>query len=176
VKEIPLSTNVGAAMVAGQLKIGVLHIDDVPIIEEQLKKKLTFITTMKQVNPVNHYLVLVVKREALAKKRDAFVRLVAAHIEGIDFIRDPKNAERVAQIAAPTGRSPSVAKAALKEYLAMEFWPVGHDGLARRNLEAVVQIQKRTGGIRPEKTPVAYDKLVDTTVWRDAAALVKAKK
>ena len=175
VQEIPLSTNVGAAMVAGQLKIGVLHIDDVPIIEEQIKRKLSFITTMKAVNPVNHYLVLVVQREALAKKRDAFVRLLAAHIEAAQFIADARNVDRVAQHAAPTGRSPSVAKAALSQYLAMEFWPAGHDGLTRRNLEAVVDIQKKTGGIRPEKTPVAYDKLVDTTVWRDAAAMVKAR-
>src|SRR5262249_42970984 len=109
VKEIPLSTNVGAAMVAGQRKVGGLDLDDVPIIEEQIKRRLTYVTTMKEVNPVNHYLVLVVLRETLAKKRDAYVRLLAAQIEATNFITEPKNADRVAQIAAPTGRSPSVA-------------------------------------------------------------------
>ena len=175
VQEVPLGTNVHAAMVAGQLKVGVLHIDDIPIIEEQIKKKLIYIITMKEVNPVNHYLVLVVLRETLVKKRDAYVRLLAAHIEAAAFIKDPKNVDRVAQIAGPTGRSPSVAKAALAEYLKMEFWPVGHDGLTRKNLDAVVEIQKKTGGIREGKTPVAYDKLADPSVFRDALAMAKAR-
>jgi len=175
VQEVALGTNVHAAMVAGQLKVGVLHIDDIPVIEEQIKRKLVYITTMKQVNPVNHYLVLVVLREALAKKRDAFVRLLAAHVEAASFIKDPKNADRVAAIAAPTGRTPSVAKAALAKYLEMDFWPVGHDGLAKKNLDAVVEIQKKTGGIREGKTPVAYDKLADPSVFRDAMAMVKAR-
>ncbi len=175
VQEIPLGTNVHAAMVAGQLKVGVLHIDDIPVIEEQIKRKLVYISTMKQVNPVNHYLVLTVLRENLVKKRDAFVRLLAAHIDAVSFIKDPKNADRVAQIAAPTGRSPSVAKAALAKYLEMDFWPVGHDGLARKNLDAVVEIQKKTGGIREGKTPVDYDKLADPSVFRDALAMVKAR-
>jgi NitT/TauT family transport system substrate-binding protein len=176
VQEIPLSSNVGAAMVAGQLKVGVLHIDDVPIIEEQIKKELTFVTTMHQVNPLNHYLSLVVLRDTLAKKRDVFVRLVAAHIEAARFLKDPKNADKVAKYAAPTGRSQSVAKAALAKYLSIDFWPIDHDGLSEKNLDAVVAIQKRTGGIKPGKTPITYAKLVDETVYRDAMAMVNGKK
>jgi NitT/TauT family transport system substrate-binding protein len=176
VQEIPLSTNVGSAMVAGQLKVGVLHIDDVPIIEEQIKKELTYVTTMHQVNPLNHYLVLVVLRDTLAKKRDAFVRLLAAQIDATRFMKDPKNADKVAKFAGPTGRTPSVAKAALAKYLAMDFWPIDRDGLTQKNLDAVVAIQTRTGGIKQGKTPVSYAKLVDTTVYRDAMAMVNGKK
>ena len=33
VQQVALSSNVGAAMVAGQIKFGVLHIDDIPVIE-----------------------------------------------------------------------------------------------------------------------------------------------
>ena len=57
----------------------------------------------------------------------------------------------------------------------MDFWPVDRDGLSRRNLDEVVEIQKRTGGIRDPNTAVTYDKLVDTTVWRDALAMVNAR-
>ena len=45
VKLVSLSTNVGAAMVAGQLKFGVLHLDDVPVLEEQTGKPLTVISS-----------------------------------------------------------------------------------------------------------------------------------
>ncbi len=176
VQEVALSSNVGAAMIAGQLKVGVLHMDDVPVIEEQLKRPLGRVTTMREVNPVNHYLVLVTLRDNLAKNRDAFVRLLAAQIEAVRYLRDPANADKVAQFAAPTGRSPSVAKAALAAYNAMEFWPVEKDGLARKNLDAVVEIQKSTGGIKePGKAP-AYEKLTDGSVWQDAMKLVQAKK
>ena len=175
VQEVALSTNVGSAMVAGQIKVGVLHIDDVPVIEEQMKKKLGTVVLLKDVNPLNHYLVFVVLRDALAKNRDAYVRLLAAQIEGVRYMKDPKNADQVAKSAAPTGRSPAVAKAALGEYFKMDFWPVDKDGLSRKNLEEVVEIQKRTGGIKEADKAPAYDKLVDTSLWQDALKMVQAK-
>ena len=175
VQEVALSTNVGSAMVAGQIKVGVLHIDDVPVVEEQMKKKLTTIVAMKDVNPLNHYLVFVVLRDSLEKNRDAFVRLLAAQIEGVRYLKDPKNADQVAKSAAPTGRSPSVAKAALVEYLKMDFWPVDKDGLARKNLEAVVGIQEKTGGIKDAAKAPAFDKLVDASLWQDAWKMFQAK-
>lgn len=176
VQEVPLGSNTASAMVAGQLKVGVLHIDDVPTIEEQAKAKLTFVTSMHDVNPVNHYLVLVALRDTLAKKRDAFVRLTAAHIEAARFLKDPKNADRVAEIAAVTGLKPNISKPALAKFLDIEFWPVDHDGLKQKNIEAVAEIQKKTGGIREGKTAVPYDKFTDASIYRDAMAMVKAGK
>jgi len=174
VQEIALGSNVGTAMVAGQLGVGVLHIDDVPVVEQKSKKQMHFVTTMHEVNPLNHYMVLTTQRATLAKKRDAFVRLVAANIEASRFMKDPKNWDKVAQIATITGHTPSEAKAALEKYLAMEFWPVDSSGLAQKNVEAAIAIQVKTGGIREGKTPIAYDKLVDPSVFRDAMAMVKA--
>jgi NitT/TauT family transport system substrate-binding protein len=175
VQEVPLGSNTASAMVAGQLKVGVLHIDDVPVIEQQGGKKLTTIATMKQVNPVNHYLVIVGQRETIAKRRDAFVRMTAAHIEAARFMKDPKNADRVAQIAAVTGQKPELAKPALGKFLEIDFWPVDNNGLSQKNVEAVAAIQKRTGGIREGKDAVPYDKLIDASIHRDALAMVKAK-
>lgn len=174
VQEVALGSNVATAMTAGQLAVGVLHIDDVPVIEEKAKKKVAYITTMKQVNPINHYMVLATQRGTLDKKRDAFVRLVAANIEASRFMKDPKNWDKVAQIATITGHTPSEAKAALEEYVKMEFWPVDKDGLGRENVQAAIDIQAKTGGIREGKTPIAYDRLVDPSVYRDAMAMVKA--
>src|SRR5437899_808816 len=54
VKLVSLSSNVGAAMIAGQIRIGVLHTDDVPVLEEQMGKKLAIVSTFKQVAPVSH--------------------------------------------------------------------------------------------------------------------------
>jgi hypothetical protein len=94
-------------------------------------------------------------------------------IESARFMQDPKNADKVAAAAAPTSHSPAIAKAALKEFLAIDFWPANEDGLDRKKMEAVIELMKKVGGIQPGKEAVAYDKLVDLTVWKDANAMVK---
>jgi NitT/TauT family transport system substrate-binding protein len=174
VQEIALGSNVGQAMTAGQLAVGVLHIDDVPVVNEKSGKKVAYITTMKQVNPINHYMVLTTQRATLQKKRDTFVRLIAAEIEASRYMQDKKNWDKVAQMATITGHTASEAKAALEEYVQMEFWPADSDGLKQENVQAAIDIQVKTGGIREGKTPIAYDKLVDRTVYSDALAMVKA--
>ncbi len=173
VQQVALSSNVGAAMVAGQLTFGVLHIDDIPVIETESKKKLKVVVLQKDSRPVDHYLFLVAHREQLAKNRDAYVRMVAALIEAERFIRNPANHAKVAQHAAPTGRSGEIAVQAIKDYIAMEFWPKDHDGLTRQNIELVGNIMLKVGNIKADKKPAPYERIVDTSVWKDANAMVK---
>ena len=175
VQQVALSSNVGAAMVAGQLKFGVLHIDDVPVIEAESRKPLKTVVTQKDSRPVDHYLILVARKDKLAQNRDGYVRMVAGLIDAERFMRDPANAAKVAQHAAPTGRSADFAAKALKGYLDMEFWPRDKDGLTRNNIEVVAKVQKAVGNIKEDKTPATYERLVDPTIWRDAHALVNKK-
>ncbi len=173
VQQVALSSNVGAAMVAGQLKYGVLHIDDIPVIEQEAKKPLKIVVTQKDSRPIDHYLLLTVHQENLAKNRDAYVRMVAGLIEAERFIRDPANHAKVAEIAAPTGRSGEIAVQALKKYVEMEFWPKDKDGLGQQNIEVLGKVMKKVGNIKPDKEAVAYERLVDVTIWRDASAMAK---
>ena len=173
VKLVAMSTNVGAAMVAGQLKVGVLHLDDVPVLEEQTGKPLTVISSFKEVNQLSHYLTVVATQDNLKQKRDGFVRVVAGLIDATKFMLDPKNADRVAKIATVTGRTEKLAKETLPRFAKISFWPVGNDGLSQKKLDAVVATEKEIGGIKPGKTPVTYDRLVDRSIWKDASALVK---
>ena len=172
---VGLSSNVGAAMIAGQIKLGVLHIDDVPTIEAKLGKKLTIVMTLKEVSPVNHYNLFAVRADRLAANRDAYVRIVAAFIDAGVYLRDPKNLDRVAEIATVTGRTADEVKNVLPKFIAIEFWPNGSDGLTRTNIESVISGQQKLGGIRPDRTPVTYERLVDSSVWRDALALTKTR-
>jgi len=174
VQQVPLSSNVGAAMVAGQLKFGVLHIDDIPVIEAEMKRPMKTIITQKEVRPIDHYLLLVAHQDQLAKNRDAYVRIVAALIDAERFMRNPANHEKVAQYAEPTGRSGPIAVQALKAFIDMEFWPQDKDGLGAKNIEMVGAIQKKVGNLKAEK-PAPYDRIVDTSIWRDAKAMVDKK-
>lgn len=173
VKLVSLSSNVGAAIIAGQIKFGVLHLDDVPVLEEQMKRPITVVTTFQQVSPLTHYNLIVCTTDHLKQKRNAYVRALAGWIDATKYMLDPRNADRVAEIATITGRSAKLAKEALPRLYKIEFWPAGRDGLSKSNLEKVVAVEKEIGGIKPGKTPVSYDRLVDRTVWKDANALVK---
>lgn len=172
IKQVALGSSSGPAMIAGRLKYAVLHLDDLAAIEAQ-GKKLHTLLAMKNTNPTSHYLMLVVTKDNLAANRDAFVRTVAALIEAARFMQDPKNADVVAEAAMVTGHSKEVSKAALKEFLAIDFWAAKDDGLPRKKLESVAALMKKIGAIKPDKEPVKFEALVDASVWKDANAMVK---
>ncbi|MGZ5897324.1 MAG: ABC transporter substrate-binding protein [Xanthobacteraceae bacterium] len=172
-QQVPLSTNVHTAMISGQLKVGVLHIDDVPIIERESKKKIIPVVDINDVQKVNHYMAVSTTQKKLADNRDAYVRFLAAMIEAERFMRDPKNADKVANDASPTGRSTDEAKWAVDTYVKMDFWPKDNAGLTKENIDSIVAAQKRVGGIRPDATPVAYDCFANTSVYADALKMVK---
>lgn len=173
VQQVALSSNVAAAMIAGRLNFGVLHLDDISVLEAQGKKVNKLLTIMKT-NPNGHYLVYVVRVDKLKENRDAYVRMLAALIDAGRFIRDPKNADRVAEDAAPTGHDKAISKATIRPLIDIDYWPVADDGLDRKRLESLIAVMKKIGGIKADKEPVKYDRLVDQTVWRDARAMVDA--
>jgi len=172
VKQVALGSSSGAAMIAGRLHYAVLHLDDLAEIEHQ-GKKVHILLAMKNTNPTSHYLMLVVRKDNLAKNRDAVVRAVAGLIEAARFMQDPKNADAVADAASVTGHEKAVNKLALQEFLGINFWATKDDGLPRDKLEAVAKLMKKIGAIKPDKEPVSYENLVDTSVWKDANAMVK---
>lgn len=171
-QQVALGTNVHAAMSGGQLQIGVLHIDDVPIIERASGKKLITVVDINDVHKVNHYMAIATTRKRVAAQRDTFVRVLAALIEAERFIADPKNIDKVARAASPTGRNDAEARWAIPEYVKLEFWPKG-SGLRRENIQAIIEQQAKVGGVRPGATAVTYDRYADTSLYDDALKLVK---
>jgi ABC-type nitrate/sulfonate/bicarbonate transport system substrate-binding protein len=171
-KQVGLGGGAAAAMIAGRLQYGVLHLDDIAEIEAQ-GKKLAILMTLKETDPTSHYLMLVVRKDNLAAKRDAIVRATAAMIEAARFMNDPKNIDKVAEACMITGHSKEIAKAALKQFLDVNFWATKDDGLPRSKLEATAALMKKIGAINADKQPVTYENLVDTSVWKDANAMVK---
>ncbi|MDE2227708.1 MAG: ABC transporter substrate-binding protein [Alphaproteobacteria bacterium] len=170
VQQVALGSNTASAMIAGQIKYGILHLDDVPEIESH-GKKVTIIETLRQASPINHWLVIVARKDTLAKKREAFVRMMAGIIAAAHYMADPKNAERVATIAQITGRSHTIALGALKEYLKYGLWAIDNDGLPKEKIEKFIAFQAKVGGIQKGKTLPTYEQLVDASIWRDANAL-----
>jgi NitT/TauT family transport system substrate-binding protein len=180
VNTVPLSSNVGTAMASGQLVFGVLHTDDVPVIERMSGKKIQIIAEMEKVVPDQHYLAGIARADNLAAKRDMYVRLLAALRDTTEYMKNPANADKIAEIAKVTSRDASDAKAALAEYNKIEYWPVGHAGLTKKRVDSAIDSQINAGkatkgksGIDPEKKAVTYEDMVDLSVWNDAQKVKK---
>lgn len=171
VQQVALGSNTASAMIAGQLRYGVLHLDDVPEIESH-GKKITVIKTLLEATPDSHNLMIVVRKDRLAEKRDGFVRMVAGLIAASRFMADPKNADRVATIAEVTGRSHTIALGALQGYLHYGLWSTDDDGMNQQQLENFIALQAKAGSIKEGKTPPTFAQLVDPSIWRDANAMV----
>jgi NitT/TauT family transport system substrate-binding protein len=175
-QQVGMSSNGVAALVAGQIKNAVLHLDEVPGVERELGRKLNVVVNVNDAIPVSHYTVLATTRAKIAAKRAAFVNTVAALIDAANFMAIPANLDKAAKAAEPTGRKPEDARRAIEEYSKMDFWPKNSAGLTQKNIEAVIETQKRVGGIRPEATPVTYDRYVDRSIYEEAVKLVQSKK
>ncbi|MDA0239726.1 MAG: ABC transporter substrate-binding protein [Proteobacteria bacterium] len=185
-KDVPtvnLSTNVGAAMVSGKLKLGVLHSDDIPVIERESGKKLTIVARVEETSPGSHYVLITTNKKVLAEKRDSLVRMAAAHIEAMNMLYDESKWNDIAKMAKPTGRSVEDSVKALGIFTAMNYWPRDTAGLSAKRIGKAIAIQtgvgKRTkgkSGINPKKTPVTPAQLTDHSVWNDAMAMVKKMK
>jgi len=171
VQQVALGSNTASAMIAGQIKYGILHLDDVPDIESH-GKKVSIIKTQTESSPLGHWISLIVRKDKLAKERDAFVRMIAGIIAAGHFMADPKNAEKVATIAEVTGRSHAIALGALKKYVSFGLWPINNDGLDEKQIDGYIKVLAKAGNIKEGKTPPTFAQLVDPTIWRDANALV----
>jgi ABC-type nitrate/sulfonate/bicarbonate transport system substrate-binding protein len=159
------------AMIADVIKFGVLHFDEIPVIEAQ-GKPIRTVVTLNEVDPNSHFAMFAVRRARLAEHRDVYVRAIAGLIATARFMADAKNADRFADLVTRPGVSKDAVKSALKRFLAVNYWPTDDDGLAEQRLDGVIATSIKTGGIRPGSTPVTYDRLVDRSVWKDAVALV----
>ena len=174
VQQVPLGSNTSAALLAGQLTFGVLHLDDVAVLANHGKPVATLMTIAKA-NPKSHNILGLARIDKLKENRDGFVRLLAGLIAAARYMNDPANADHVADLAEPTGRTHDEAKYTLKAFNDIKVWPTNDDGLDRDKLEFMIENQVKIGGIQPGKTPVTYDRLVDRSVWRDALAMVDKK-
>jgi ABC-type nitrate/sulfonate/bicarbonate transport system substrate-binding protein len=176
VKQVALpSTATQQALISGSLTYGVLHIDEIPVLEEH-GKPVTEITSIGKASPKSHMVLFTVRSDRLKADREPYVHFVAGLIAAARWMRDPKNADTFAAIATVTGRTTAEAKSALAKLEAIDYWPAKGDGMDRQQIEGVIAGQVKTGNIQPGKTPVAYDKLIDPSIYKDAVALVDKSK
>jgi NitT/TauT family transport system substrate-binding protein len=159
------------ALVAGQLSVSVLHLNEVYSVESQ-GKKLTTAVKMSKAVPNTMYEMYSTTKAALSKNRAAYVKLIAAQIATINWMNDPKNANAVAQYATVTGGKKSDLLKAMAQYRALDFWSTADAAMPKLNVDNMIQSQIKAGNITAAKAPT-YAGVTDLTVFTDAQKLVK---
>jgi NitT/TauT family transport system substrate-binding protein len=162
------------ALVQGQISIANLHYDEEAFIESTTDTKVEeVISLVKDVNPDTHYVLQVATTDYIEENRDAVVRLTAAYIEANEFVRNPENTERVAEIASKyNGQPVEVAQEAVELFLDFEFWPEG-SGLDETKVMGVSQEQIDAGAITADQAK-SYEEMVDESIYEEAVALVES--
>ena len=162
------------AMLAGQLHVSVLHLDDMAEAASQ-GASITKVVTIAQTDPFQHYDMLVGLRDNIAAKRAAFVSFLKADIQAIRYINNPKALNRVSQIATVTGHNATVAQTALKQYIDLHWWPLNKSGLGVAPITRTVYENVKLGNIANGNPPKWKD-IVDTSLWKAAYKAVTPKK
>jgi NitT/TauT family transport system substrate-binding protein len=163
--------NAPQGMIAGQLKVAVLHLNELIDVQQRLGGKVNVVMRMSQTSPGTMYEMYGVLSKTLAAKRAAFVHVVAAQIAALKWMTNPAHLDQAAQLGTVTGDSRAVMKQALQQYYRMGFWTLDGSGMPAANVNKMIQVQIAVGNLQASSAP-AYAQIVDQSVYADAARQV----
>ena len=160
------------AQIAGQLQVNVDHIDEVQQIEAS-GKKVTIPIKLTEVDPYQHYDMLVTTKANVKAHYYDFVHLIEGDITATKWMLG--NPGQAAQIATVTGDSVDVSKSALQHYLGINWWPYKTSGLTVQRLTRTIGLNVKLGVI-PASANLTWKDVVDTRMWKQANAALTHKK
>ena len=146
--DLPGSTGMDA-LVAGQLTLNVDHLDETRQVQALTGKPLTVVLKLSDVDPYQHFELLVTTKDKLAANRALFVKVLEGDIAAANWLADPKNLGAGATIAQITGDSASVARDALATYVRAKWWNASESGLTVQRITRTIGLGLRLGIIPP---------------------------
>jgi NitT/TauT family transport system substrate-binding protein len=173
INPVPLpGSNAPQAMIAGQVKEAVLHLNELIDVQQQLGAgKVNIVMKMSQTSPDTMYEMYGALKSDLAKKHTAFVDMIAAQIATLKWMADPANIDKVAQLGTVVGDPANVMKSAMQQYLAMGFWTQNGSGMPQANVNNMIRTQVAVGNLTSANAP-AYTSIVDQSVYGEGAKKV----
>lgn len=159
--------NAPQGMIAGQIKVGVLHLNELIDVQQRLGSKVHVVMRMSQTSPQTMYEMYGVLKPTLEKKRPAFVKMIAAQIAALKWLANPANLDKAAQLGTVVGDPEAVMKRALQQYLRMGFWTLNGSGMPAANVNNMIHVQIAVGNLTSSSAP-AYAQIVDQSVYADA--------
>jgi ABC-type nitrate/sulfonate/bicarbonate transport system substrate-binding protein len=165
--DLPASTGMGA-LVAGQLVLNVDHLDEARQVQALTGKAVTVVLKLSDIDPYQHFELLVTTKDKLAADRALFVKVLEGDIAAASWLEAPKNLAAGAAIAQITGDSPSVARDALATYARARWWSAA--GLTVQRITRTIGLGLRLGIIPPAGNGLSWLTTVDPSLWKDASA------
>ena len=165
------------AGIAGQIHQGIWHIDELAQVEHKTGKKWNLIPVKKDIYAGLHYAVIIASKKAIEENREGVIRYLMGWIQTQKMMSstDPKDQAEFAKIASEASQIDlAVAKSAISEFQKLPYW-VNNDGLEEKQLMAQVDQLVEVGVMKKETRP-NYDKIVDRTLYAEAAKRLAAKK
>jgi NitT/TauT family transport system substrate-binding protein len=164
-------------LVSGQIENAVMHLYEFATVQTLLAAEggdttVRQIIAITDIRPDQHYLYYGASPDAIANKREALVRFVAADIAAREAIADPANLDAVAALGPNMGLEPEVTRTAIELYLALDnYWATDTVDLDQSKVEYTIQGEIGAGNIEEAAAPT-YDAMIDTSIWDEARALV----
>jgi NitT/TauT family transport system substrate-binding protein len=162
------------AMIAGSLKISVIHIDEEAQINKLRSQDVTIQVKLTDVDPYQHYDMLVVQKASIKSHYYDYLKLLAGDIAATRYMNDPKNLETVASIGTITGIQQDIARLAVDRYIKLHWWPLDNPGLGYSRLTRTIGLNVKLGNL--PNGAVSWKSVVDTRMWKAAYTLVTGKK
>lgn len=162
------------AMIAGSLKVSVLHIDEEAQINKLRNQDVNVLVKLTDVDPYQHYDMLVVQKSSIKAHYYDYLKLLAADIATTRWMYEPKNLDAVAQVGTITGITQDIAKGAASKYLKIHWWPLNNPGLGQSRITRTIGLNVKLGNI--PNGAVTWKSVVDTRMWKAAYKLVTGKK
>jgi NitT/TauT family transport system substrate-binding protein len=162
------------AMIAGSLKLSVLHIDEEAQINKLRSQDVSILAKLTEVDPFQHYDMLVVQKASIKNHYYDYLKLLAGDIATTRWMYDPKNLDSVATIGTIAGVSQDIAKLAADHYIKIKWWPKDNPGLGQSRITRTIGLNVKLGNI--PNGQVSWKSVVDTRMWKAAFKLVTGKK
>lgn len=163
------------AMIAGTLKVSVLHIDEQAQIEQVGHRKVYIEAKLTDVDPYQHYDMLVTTRDSIKNHYYDYVKMLAGDIAATRYMYNPRNITNISKIATVTGDTQAISKQALQTYIKMKWWPLDKSGLGYARITRTIGLNVKLGNI-PASANLQWKNVVDTRMWKAGFNLVNKKK
>jgi ABC-type nitrate/sulfonate/bicarbonate transport system substrate-binding protein len=165
------------AGIANQVHSAVWHIDELAQVEHKTGKKWTLIPVPKEIYAGLHYAVVIASKKAIQENREGVIRFLVGWIQTQKLMssKNPADVADFAKIAAEGSQIDlAVAKGAIEAFQKLPYW-VNDDGLNEKQLMAQVDELVKVGVMKAETKP-SYSKIVDKSLYAEAAKRVAAMK
>jgi len=150
-------------LVAGQIDTAILHVEQFKLAQSK-KPDLHVLAKLWEVAPTQLYTALVVKEDAIAKRRKDIVGATKATIRATRTMYSDK--QKVMPILAKhTGLDTKILSEAYDELVASCVWDANH-GLSEQRVNSTAQQMKKVGNIKGDVP--SYGDLVDLSVPEEA--------